>query len=76
MATVAERYALPKFLADVDVKLIREWASTATLDEMKMEHRAMRECSAQWPRYTKLQTWLEAAADLRGFELYPPLVKT
>jgi hypothetical protein len=69
MATVAERYGLPLFTPDAAAEKLRGWARHAAPSELVREHKAMRECIAQWPRYLKMLAWLETVADLRKIDL-------
>lgn len=76
MATVAEKYGLPRFVPTEDVDVLRNWARTAPAEELRHEHRLMRECVRQWPRYRSLLSWLETVAELRGVDLWSSLRAT
>lgn len=71
MATVAERYGLPRFVEREDADKVRNWARTATEDDLRQEHRALRDCMREFPRYRLLLSWIETVADLRGIDLFP-----
>lgn len=69
MATVAEQYGMPRFIADVGIEELRNWARQATPEEILAEHRAMLACVKEFPRYLKMTGWLETVANLRGIRL-------
>ena len=69
MATVAEQYGLPKFVADAGIDDLRNWARNVAPEELIAEHRAMLACMREFPRYLKMAGWLETIADLRGISL-------
>lgn len=69
MATVAEHYGMPRFIADAGIEELRNWARQATAQELVAEHKAMLACVAEFPRYLKMLGWLETIANLRGIRL-------
>lgn len=74
MATVAEKYGMPKFIPMIDASVVQKWATEASEKELIVEHRAMRSVVDEFPRYSLLLARIEMAADIRGIELFAPLV--
>lgn len=69
MATVAEHYEMPRFLADAGIEDLRNWARNAPAEKLQAEHAAMLACAREFPRYVKMAAWLQTIADLRGITL-------
>lgn len=69
MATVAEQYGMPRFIADAGIEDLRNWARNASKEDLVTERNAMLSCTREFPRYVKMVGWLETIADLRGISL-------
>lgn len=67
--SVAAVYEMSRFTAFDSAAVIRDWAKTAPLEDLKMERLRMLEQAHAFPRYRKLCQWLEDVADLRGLSL-------
>lgn len=69
MATVAEKYGMPKFSPEAGIDELRNWARIASPAEIIKEHKAMAACTKEFPRYLKMVGWLETIAEMRDIWL-------